>query len=112
MELPRLADERLRYAGSSACPFRAGSTCRTQTAENLSFRFDYQINDKHDVGASWVSIDFEDRISAPQYEYTLEDPVYLTEPVKLSPTFALDPGYPWQEEYGCDPEASSRHIVE
>ena len=47
-----------------------------------------------------------------QYEYTLEDPVYLTEPVSLSPTFSLDPGYPWQNEYGCDPEASSRHLIQ
>ena len=47
-----------------------------------------------------------------RFEYTIEDPVYLTEPVSLSQTFGLDPGYPWQEEYGCDPEASSRHLVE
>ncbi len=47
-----------------------------------------------------------------QYEYTVEDPIYLTEPVSLSPTFSLDPGYPWQDEYGCDPEASSRHLIQ
>ena len=45
-------------------------------------------------------------------EYTIEDPVYLTEPVSLSQTFGLDSGYPWQDEYGCDAEASSRHIIE
>lgn len=45
-------------------------------------------------------------------DYTIEDPVYLTEPVSLSQTFSLNPEYPWQDEYGCDPEASSRHIVE
>jgi hypothetical protein len=47
-----------------------------------------------------------------KFDYTIEDPVYLTEPVSLSQTFSLNPDYPWQDEYGCDPEASSRHIVE
>ena len=47
-----------------------------------------------------------------QYEYTLEDPVYLAKPVSLSQTFSLNPNYAWQDEYGCDPEASSRHIVD
>ena len=47
-----------------------------------------------------------------RYEYTIEDPVYLAEPVTLSTTLGLDVGYPFQDEYGCDPEASSRHIVE
>ncbi len=47
-----------------------------------------------------------------QFEYTIEDPVYLTEPVTLSTTLALDSGYPFQDEYGCDPEAASRHLVE
>lgn len=42
--------------------------------------------------------------------YTIEDPVYLTEPVTLSATLALDAGYPFQDNYDCDPEASSRHI--
>ncbi len=44
-----------------------------------------------------------------QVEYTFEDPVFLTEQVTLSATFFVDPGYPWQE-YGCDPNASSRHL--
>ncbi len=47
-----------------------------------------------------------------QFEYTIEDPVYLTELVTLSSTLALDSGYPFQDEYGCDPEAASRHLVE
>lgn len=47
-----------------------------------------------------------------QYEYTLEDPVYLATPVSLSQIFSLQPDYPWQDEYGCDPEASSRHIID
>ena len=47
-----------------------------------------------------------------KFDYTIEDPVYLTEPVSLSQTFSLNPDYPWQDEYGCDSEASSRHIVE
>jgi hypothetical protein len=47
-----------------------------------------------------------------QYEYVLEDPVYLAKPVSLSQTFSLNPNYAWQDEYGCDPEASSRHIVD
>jgi len=47
-----------------------------------------------------------------RFEYTIEDPAYLTEPVTLSTTLALDSGYPFQDEYGCDPEASSRHLVE
>jgi len=45
-------------------------------------------------------------------DYTIEDPDYLTEAVSLSQTFSLNPDYPWQDEYGCDPEASSRHIIE
>ena len=45
-------------------------------------------------------------------EYTIEDPVYLSKPVSLSQTLMLDSNYPWQDEYGCDPEASSRHIVD
>ena len=44
-----------------------------------------------------------------QVDYTFEDPVYLTEPVNMSTTFFVDPGYPWQE-YDCDPHASSRHL--
>ena len=47
-----------------------------------------------------------------RFGYTLEDSVYLTEAVSSSQTFYLDPDYPWPEEYGCDPKASSRHIVE
>lgn len=47
-----------------------------------------------------------------RHEYTIEDPVYLSEPVSLSQTLVLDSTYPWQDEYGCDPEASSRHIVD
>ncbi len=47
-----------------------------------------------------------------QHEYTIEDPVYLSKPVSLSQTLMLDSNYPWQDEYGCDPEASSRHIVD
>ncbi len=43
--------------------------------------------------------------------YTIEDSVYLTEPVTLSQTFAIDPGHPWQKEYACDPVASSRHLI-
>lgn len=45
-------------------------------------------------------------------DYTIEDPVYLTEPVSMSVTFSLNPDYPWQDEYGCDPEASSRHLTD
>ena len=47
-----------------------------------------------------------------RYEYTIEDPVYLAEPVTLSTTLGLDVGYPFQDEYGCDPDASSRHLVD
>ena len=47
-----------------------------------------------------------------RHEYTIEDPVYLSKPVSLSQTLMLDSTYPWQDEYGCDPEASSRHIVD
>lgn len=42
-------------------------------------------------------------------EYTFEDTVYLNEPVTMSDTFFLDPGYPWQD-YNCDANASSRHL--
>ena len=44
-----------------------------------------------------------------QLEYMFEDPVYLAEPVTMSATFFVDPGYPW-EVYDCDPNASSRHL--
>ena len=44
------------------------------------------------------------------YEYEISDPLYLSETVNLSAQFRLDPAYPFQEEYGCDPEASSRHL--
>ena len=47
-----------------------------------------------------------------EIQYTIEDPMYLTEPVSLTTTLALDIGYPFQEDYGCDPEAASRHITE
>jgi hypothetical protein len=40
-----------------------------------------------------------------QFEYTIVDPVYLMEPITLSTTLALDIGYPFQDEYSCDPEA-------
>tara|TARA_B110000483_G_scaffold142539_1_gene170411 strand:- start:9003 stop:10145 length:1143 start_codon:yes stop_codon:yes gene_type:complete len=46
------------------------------------------------------------------YEYTMTDPVYLTHPITISTQLGLDVGYPFQDEYGCDPEASSRHIVD
>lgn len=45
-------------------------------------------------------------------EYTLEDPVYLAQPVTLSQTYFLDAGYPWPDEYACDADASSRHLTE
>ena len=61
--------------------------------------------DKH-VVERYTLIDGGNRM---QVEYTFEDPVYLTEPVAMSSTFFTDPGYPWQE-YGCDPNASSRHL--
>ncbi len=44
-----------------------------------------------------------------QVVYTVEDPVYLSEPVALSTSFFIDPGYPWQD-YDCDPNASARHL--
>lgn len=44
------------------------------------------------------------------YEYSMTDPVYLSETVTLSAQFRLDAAYPFQDEYGCDPEASSRHL--
>jgi hypothetical protein len=47
-----------------------------------------------------------------EIQYTIEDPVYLTEPISLSMTLALDVDYPFQGDYGCDPEAASRHITE
>jgi len=47
-----------------------------------------------------------------QLDFIMEDPVYLTEPVSMSVTFSLNPDYPWQDEYGCDPNASSRHLIE
>ncbi len=43
-------------------------------------------------------------------DMTFEDPVYLTEPVEMSATFFVDPGYPW-EDYNCDPLASRRHLT-
>jgi hypothetical protein len=46
------------------------------------------------------------------YKYTLEDSEYLTEPVTISTQLGLDAGYPFQDEYGCDPTAASRHIVD
>jgi hypothetical protein len=46
------------------------------------------------------------------YGYTMTDPVYLTQPITISTQLGLDVGYPFQDEYGCDPEASSRHIVD
>ena len=36
-----------------------------QSSENISLGFDFVVNDNIDVGASWVSIDFTDRIVAP-----------------------------------------------
>ncbi len=45
-------------------------------------------------------------------DYTIEDPVFLTEPVSISQTFSINPDYPWQDEYDCDPEASSRHLID
>jgi hypothetical protein len=47
-----------------------------------------------------------------QLDYVIEDPVYLTEPLSMSTTFSLSPDYPWPDEYGCDPEASSRHLID
>ncbi len=47
-----------------------------------------------------------------EIQYTIEDPVHLTEPVSLTTRLALDVGYPFQDNYGCDPEAASRHITD
>lgn len=46
------------------------------------------------------------------YQYTLEDPVYLSKPVTVSFQLGLDAGYPFQEEYGCDLNAASRHLAQ
>jgi len=46
------------------------------------------------------------------YKYTIEDPVFLTEPITISTQLGLDAGYPFQDEYGCDLKAASRHIVD
>lgn len=46
------------------------------------------------------------------YEYSITDPVYLLETITLSTQLGLDVGYPFQDEYGCDLEASGRHIVD
>jgi len=43
-------------------------------------------------------------------EYTIEDPAYLAEPVRLSSNFFLDRTYPWTE-YNCDANASNRHLT-
>jgi len=51
-----------------------------------------------------------DEGSRMEIQYTIEDPMYLAEPVSLSTTLALDVGYPFQNSYGCDPEAANRHI--
>ena len=42
----------------------------------------------------------------------MSDPVYLTEPVTATMTFELNPNYPWQDNYDCDREASSRHLTD
>jgi len=46
-----------------------------------------------------------------EIQYTIEDPVYLSEPLSLTTTLALNADYPFQDNYGCDPEASSKHIT-
>jgi hypothetical protein len=66
-------------------------------------------SDQKHVVERYTLIDDGHRI---RHEYTIEDPIYLSEPVALSQTLSLDPTYPWQDEYACDPEASSRHIVD
>ena len=47
-----------------------------------------------------------------QLDYVLEDPDYLTEPLAMSQSFSLSANYTWPDEYGCDPEASSRHLID
>ena len=48
-----------------------------QTSDNISIGFDYSINDRIDVGASWVSIEFKDRIGAPPAPATLNNAACL-----------------------------------
>ncbi len=63
-------------------------------------------SDEKHVVERYTLIDDGNRL---QLEYTFEDPEYLAEPVAMSRTFFLDPGYPWQD-YNCDANASSRHL--
>lgn len=43
---------------------RPNPALQPQTSDNLSIGFDFRVTDSIDVGASWVSIDFNDRIVA------------------------------------------------
>lgn len=50
---------------------------------------------------------------ALEYEYDLTDPVYLTETLTMSSVpLSYNPNYAFQDEYGCDPEASRRHLTD
>ena len=48
-----------------------------QTSDNISLGFDYQINDRIDIGATWVSISFKDRIGAAPAPTTLNNAACL-----------------------------------
>ncbi len=44
---------------------RPNPDLRPQSSDNVSVGFDFRLTDNIDVGASWVAIDFTDRIVAP-----------------------------------------------
>ncbi len=47
---------------------------------------------------------------AMELSYTIEDPIYLTEPVTATGRFLKGPNREFIE-FGCDPEAASRHLT-
>lgn len=50
---------------------------RPQTSDNASIGFDYQVNERITTGASWISVEFRDRIGAPPAPTTLNNAACL-----------------------------------
>ncbi len=73
-----------------------------QTADNLSAGFDYDITDRVSVGASWIAVEFQDRIVSPTAPTVMNSAACLNTDANGIPILAAgDITYVPVEQGGC-----------